>query len=144
MFRSHPRHPKPLLLENRIYIVALTPYLQRVPIYSILAFGCQFWFSAKQSRTSCHLTSRVTQNHLLLATSEALILRSKINYCTFSLGRFVCDRVLIMAWMCDDGLAEYACADRHEARGEDRARLKDIKRCLNVQNNNLPVCAVRD
>jgi RNA polymerase subunit RPABC4/transcription elongation factor Spt4 len=46
--------------------------------------------------------------------------------------------------MCDDGLAEYACADRHEARGEDRARLKEIKRCLNVQNNNLPVCAVRD
>ena len=33
-----PRYPKPLLLENRIYIVALTPDLQRVSIYSIIAF----------------------------------------------------------------------------------------------------------
>ncbi|KAH9222680.1 hypothetical protein DL95DRAFT_380396 [Leptodontidium sp. 2 PMI_412] len=32
--------------------------------------------------------------------------------------------------MCDDGVAEFACTDRHEARGEDRARLKEIKRCL--------------
>ena len=31
-----PRQPKPLLLENRIYIVALTPDLQRVSIDSII------------------------------------------------------------------------------------------------------------
>ena len=35
--------------------------------------------------------------------------------------------------MCDDGVAEYACADRHEARGEDRTRLKEIKRCQVAQ-----------
>ena len=33
-----PKHPKRLLLENRIYIVALTPDLQRVSFYSIIAF----------------------------------------------------------------------------------------------------------
>ena len=33
-----PRHPKPLLLENRIYIVTLTPDLQRVSFYSIIVF----------------------------------------------------------------------------------------------------------
>lgn len=33
-----PRHPKPLLLENRIYNVALTPNLQRVFFYSIIVF----------------------------------------------------------------------------------------------------------
>lgn len=36
--------------------------------------------------------------------------------------------------MCDDGVAEYACADRHEARGEDRTRMKEIKRCLAAQH----------
>ena len=29
--------------------------------------------------------------------------------------------------MCDDAVAEFACAHRHEARGEDRERLKEIK-----------------
>ena len=33
-----PKHPKPLLLENRIYIVALTLGLQRVLFYSIIVF----------------------------------------------------------------------------------------------------------
>jgi hypothetical protein len=33
-----PRHLKLLLLENRIYIVALTPDLQRVLIYNIILF----------------------------------------------------------------------------------------------------------
>jgi hypothetical protein len=33
-----PRYSKPLLLENRIYIVALTPDLQRVSFYSIIVF----------------------------------------------------------------------------------------------------------
>jgi hypothetical protein len=32
------RHLKPLLLENRIYIVALTPDLQRVLFYNIIVF----------------------------------------------------------------------------------------------------------
>ena len=36
--------------------------------------------------------------------------------------------------MCDDGVTEFACANRHEARGEDRIRLKEIKRCLAAQN----------
>jgi len=45
--------------------------------------------------------------------------------------------------MCDDGVAEYACASVHEGRGEARTRLKEIKKCLHVQNNSLPVCAVR-
>lgn len=46
--------------------------------------------------------------------------------------------------MCDDGVAEFACAGRHRARGEDRTRLKKFKKCLYVQNNDLPACAVRD
>jgi hypothetical protein len=33
-----PGHPKPLLLENHIYIVTLTPDLQRVSFYSIIEF----------------------------------------------------------------------------------------------------------
>jgi hypothetical protein len=33
-----PRHPKPFLLENCIYIIALTPNLQRVSIYNIIVF----------------------------------------------------------------------------------------------------------
>jgi hypothetical protein len=32
------KHLKPLLLENRIYIVALTLNLQRVSFYSIIVF----------------------------------------------------------------------------------------------------------
>jgi hypothetical protein len=35
-----PRHFKSLLLENRIYIVALTPDLQRASFYSIIVFLC--------------------------------------------------------------------------------------------------------
>jgi hypothetical protein len=31
-------YPKPLLLENHIYIVALTPDLQRVSFYSVIDF----------------------------------------------------------------------------------------------------------
>ena len=38
MFRNYPRYPKPLLLENRICIVALTPDLQAVSFYSITDF----------------------------------------------------------------------------------------------------------
>ena len=37
-FVATPRHPKPLLLENHIYIVTLTPDLQRVSFYSITDF----------------------------------------------------------------------------------------------------------
>ena len=33
-----PRHPKPLPLENHVYIIALTPDLQRVSFYSIVDF----------------------------------------------------------------------------------------------------------
>jgi hypothetical protein len=33
-----PGHPKPLLLENRVRIVAFTPDLQRVSFYSIIEF----------------------------------------------------------------------------------------------------------
>lgn len=33
-----PRHPKPLPLENRIRIIALTPNLQRVSFYSTIKF----------------------------------------------------------------------------------------------------------
>ena len=33
-----PGHPKPLPLENHVYIVALTPDLQRVSFYSITEF----------------------------------------------------------------------------------------------------------
>jgi hypothetical protein len=33
-----PRHPEPLLLENHVRIVALTPDLQRVSFYSIIDF----------------------------------------------------------------------------------------------------------
>jgi hypothetical protein len=32
------RHPEPLLLENRIHIVALTPDLQKVSFYSVTDF----------------------------------------------------------------------------------------------------------
>lgn len=42
--------------------------------------------------------------------------------------------------MCDDAVAEFACADRHEARGEDRARLKEIKRCRAAQNGIYGAC----
>jgi len=38
VFRHAGIDVKPLLLENRIYIVALTPELQRVLIYSIIVF----------------------------------------------------------------------------------------------------------
>jgi len=37
-FIAIPRHPKPLLLENHVYIIALTPDLQRVSFYSIIDF----------------------------------------------------------------------------------------------------------
>lgn len=43
--------------------------------------------------------------------------------------------------MCDDAVAEFACADTHHSRGEDRARLKEIKRCLAQQNG--PCCTNR-
>ncbi|KAN0122743.1 hypothetical protein V8E51_001069 [Hyaloscypha variabilis] len=33
-----PRHPKPLLLGNRVHIIALTPNLQRVSFYSVIDF----------------------------------------------------------------------------------------------------------
>ena len=33
-----PGHPKPLLLENHVRIIALTPDLQRVSFYSIIDF----------------------------------------------------------------------------------------------------------
>jgi hypothetical protein len=33
-----PRHPEPLLLENYVRIVALTPDLQRVSFYSVIDF----------------------------------------------------------------------------------------------------------
>jgi hypothetical protein len=33
-----PRHPKPFSLENHIYIIALTPDLQRVSFYNIIGF----------------------------------------------------------------------------------------------------------
>src|SRR2546421_4422895 len=33
-----PGHPKPLLLQNHVHIVALTPDLQRVSFYSITGF----------------------------------------------------------------------------------------------------------
>ena|SRR6266487_2552746 len=42
--------------------------------------------------------------------------------------------------MCDDAVAEFACADRHAARGEDRERLKEIKRCLASQNSASGAC----
>lgn len=46
--------------------------------------------------------------------------------------------------MCDDAVAEYACADHHEARGEDRTRLKEIHKCLAAQNSTTGVaCAAR-
>jgi hypothetical protein len=46
--------------------------------------------------------------------------------------------------MCEDAVAEFACATRHEARGEDRARLKNINRCLAAQNSPTGMaCAVR-
>jgi hypothetical protein len=32
--------------------------------------------------------------------------------------------------MCDKVYAEFACADKHEARGEDRSRLKHIQKCV--------------
>jgi hypothetical protein len=37
-FVATPGHPKPLLLENHVRIVALTPDLQRVSFYSITDF----------------------------------------------------------------------------------------------------------
>ena len=33
-----PKQNKPLLLENKVYVVALTPGLQRVSIYSVIDF----------------------------------------------------------------------------------------------------------
>jgi hypothetical protein len=33
-----PRHPKLLLLENHVRIIALTPDLQRVSFYSVIGF----------------------------------------------------------------------------------------------------------
>jgi len=33
-----PGHPRPLVLENHVHIVALTPDLQRVSFYSITEF----------------------------------------------------------------------------------------------------------
>jgi hypothetical protein len=42
--------------------------------------------------------------------------------------------------MCDDAVAEFACADSHEARGQDRTRLKEIKRCLAAQNSETGAC----
>jgi hypothetical protein len=42
--------------------------------------------------------------------------------------------------MYDDAVAEFACADRHEARGQGRTRLKEIKRCLAAQNSETGAC----
>jgi hypothetical protein len=33
-----PGHPEPLLLENHVHIIALTPDLQRVSFYSVTDF----------------------------------------------------------------------------------------------------------
>jgi hypothetical protein len=41
-FVATSRHPKPLLLENHFYIIALTPNLQRVSFYNIIVF---FYYS---------------------------------------------------------------------------------------------------
>jgi hypothetical protein len=38
-----PRHPEPLLLENHVCIIALTPDLQRVSFYSLIDF---FYYSS--------------------------------------------------------------------------------------------------
>ncbi len=35
---ANPRHPKPLLLKNRVHIIALTPDLQSVSFYSVIDF----------------------------------------------------------------------------------------------------------
>ena len=46
--------------------------------------------------------------------------------------------------MCEDAVAEFKCADRHEERGEDRERLKEIKRCKDSRESETgAACAVR-
>jgi len=37
--------------------------------------------------------------------------------------------------MCEDAVAEYACADDHEQRGESRTRLSHIVRCPQAINS---------
>jgi hypothetical protein len=36
--------------------------------------------------------------------------------------------------MCDDNYAKYSCADKHEKRGEERARVRDVRLCRNAQD----------
>jgi hypothetical protein len=47
--------------------------------------------------------------------------------------------------MCDDAVAVFACADRHEERGEERERLKHIMKCQTARDSETgATCTVRD
>lgn len=46
--------------------------------------------------------------------------------------------------MCDDVVARFKCAPKHEERGEDPLRLKYIARCTTARQNGLPNCRDRD
>lgn len=37
--------------------------------------------------------------------------------------------------MCDDNYAEYTCADKHEERGEERARVFEVRTCQPARDN---------
>jgi hypothetical protein len=37
--------------------------------------------------------------------------------------------------MCDDNYAEYSCADKHEERGEERARVHHVAICQAAREN---------
>jgi len=43
--------------------------------------------------------------------------------------------------MCDDVVARFQCAEKHEERGEDPLRMKYHAMCDTSRNNNAPICA---
>jgi hypothetical protein len=46
--------------------------------------------------------------------------------------------------MCEDAVGVFACADRHEERGEERERLKHINRCQTaIDSESGMACADR-
>jgi hypothetical protein len=56
---ASPGHPKPLLLENHVRIIALTPDLQRVSFYNII--GCLYHSSTTELITSPILIKKLSE-----------------------------------------------------------------------------------
>jgi len=66
-----PRHTKPLLLENHVHIVALTPDLQRVSFYSVIDF---LYYSS----TTELILSRILIRGSYLSSKASLLYRKSL------------------------------------------------------------------